>query len=83
MIGIAAASAIGTAIGAVGLGAISVAAGHPAGLSIALQHIPATAPGHTVVASVQNALEGGAAGGGIGAAVSAVAKGLAKVAGRV
>ncbi len=79
MIGIAAASAIGAAIGAVGLGAASVAAGHPGGLAVALQHIPTVAPGHSVVSAVQNALEGGAAGGGIGGAVAAVAKGIGKM----
>lgn len=83
MIGIAVASAVGTAVGAVGLGAASVAAGHPGGLAIALQHIPVMAPGHSVVSAVQNALEGGAVGGGIGGAVAAVAKGIGKLAGGV
>ncbi len=83
MIGIAAAAAIGAAAGAVGLGVASAATGHVAGLSIALQHIPAGTHGYTVVSSVQSALEGGAGGGGIGAAVAAAAKVFGKAAVKV
>src|SRR2546429_7696149 len=75
MIGIGSAAAIGAAIGAVALGAVSVAThGDAPGLAIALQHIPPTTHGYEVVTAVKNALGGGAAGGGIGAAVAAGAK---------
>ncbi len=70
------AAAIGAAAGAVTLGAVSAVHGDIPGLAIALQHIPATAPGHTVVSTVASALTGGAAGGGIGAAVAAAAKAI-------
>src|SRR3989442_15605221 len=76
MIGIGIAAAIGAAIGAVALGAVSVAThGDIPGLAIALQHIPPTTHGYDVVTAVKNALAGGAAGGGIGGAGSPPAKG--------
>src|SRR5256886_16827478 len=82
MIGIGIAAAIGAAIGAVALGAVSVAThGDAPGLAIALQHIPPTTHGYEVVTAVKNALAGGAAGGGIGAAGFVAAKAGAKAAG--
>src|SRR2546426_5921252 len=72
MIGIGIAAAIGAAIGAVALGAVSVAThGDAPGLAIALQHIPPTTHGYEVVTAVKNALAGGAAGGGGTAAAAA------------
>lgn len=80
MLSVGIAAAIGAAVGAVALGAVSAAHGDVPGLSIALQHIPPTTHGFEVVTAVKNALVGGAAGGGIGAAVAAVAKAGAKAA---
>ncbi len=78
MISIAAAAAVGAAVGGVALGAVSAVHGDPTGLATALAHIPASTHGYAVVTAVQNALAGGSAGaaggGGIGAAVAAVAK---------
>ncbi len=76
MTGIAIASAVGTALAAAGIGVASLAAGHPGGLATALQHIPAMAPGGSVVSAVQNALQGAASS--IGSAVSAAAKDIVK-----
>lgn len=76
LISIPIAAAIGAAAGAVTLGAVSAAHGDIPGLTVALQHIPGTAPGYNVVSTVASALTGGAAGGGIGAAVAAVAKAI-------
>jgi hypothetical protein len=76
LISIPIAAAIGAAAGAVTLGAVSAAHGDIPGLTVALQHIPGTAPGYSVVSTVASALTGGAAGGGIGAAIAAAAKGI-------
>lgn len=75
MITTALAATLGAAIGATAIGVASAAAGNPHGLAVALQHIPTTAHGSSVVSAVQTALAGGT-GGGIGAAVSVVAKAL-------
>ncbi len=77
VISIPIAAAIGAAAGAVTLGAVSAAHGDIPGLTVALQHIPGTAPGYGVVSTVAHALVGGAAGGGIGAAVAGAAKAIA------
>lgn len=76
LISIPIAAAIGAAAGAVTLGAVSAAHGDIPGLTVALQHIPGTAPGYSVVSTVAHALVGGAAGGGIGATVAAAAKAI-------
>ena len=76
LISIPIAAAVGAAAGALTLGAVSAAHGDIPGLTVALQHIPGSAPGYGVVSTVASALVGGAAGGGIGAAVAGVAKAL-------
>lgn len=76
LISIPIAAAVGAAAGAVTLGAVSAAHGDIPGLTVALQHIPGSAPGYSVVSTVASALVGGAAGSGIGATVAGVAKAI-------